>query len=94
MKTIIKRLDRVSIEEFADKHGLTLEVTEIAECEWVAHFKNTAAPGFFKTLIGKERIGRTPEEAIALYVKLIEGKSICKEATPTEHIKVPVLLLG
>lgn len=74
MKTTIYRVKKYTIEEFADEHGLEMEVHEREHFnDFYAHFKR----GEIKEgsmLCGTSGSGPTPEAAIADYAKKIYGK--------------------
>lgn len=84
-----------TIEEFADEHGLVMEVrerNEIGNSHWYAHFKNVEVKGD-GVLIGKFGNGATPGDAIANYAKEISDTTLVVGAYSEERrdIRVPRL---
>jgi hypothetical protein len=86
------------IEEFADKHGLVMKISNLTgkcHCEgktWTAHFaKCDIHDGHF--IIYESGWGNSEESAIRAYAALISGKSIVIDAfLPTRReIHVPKL---
>lgn len=74
MKTTIYRIKKYTIEEFADEHGLEMEVHEREHFnDFYAHFKNCEIKEG-SMLCGTAGYGPTPESAIEDYAKKISGK--------------------
>jgi hypothetical protein len=90
MKLNIKRVGGgpVTLEEFADRHGLEMEVHErqkhIGLRRYYAHFKD-AEVGEGGMLIGTAGNGDTPEEAIADYADEIAGRRLVIRAARPER---------
>lgn len=81
MKVTVERVGGgpVKFEDFADKHGLAMEVRERASASPAARFYASfrgveVSEGCI--LIGVYGNGRTPEEAIADYAPMLCGKRI------------------
>lgn len=86
MKTVIKRASRMTIEEFAEKHGLTMVLTErrkqyirVPHERWLAHFDNCETKDGC-ILSGTYGQGATTKEAIADYADKITGKLLVIDA--------------
>ena len=103
MKIELHELETMSIEEFADRHGLVMEVHERSpkhctvggwkpEVRYYAHFKDVEIrePG---VLVGAFGDGATPELAIANYAKRISGQVIVINAFGKNRQDVCVPLL-
>lgn len=106
MKIEVIKQPRCTLEEFAVKHGLTMEVIEREANlkEWFekvhgawrpfyCHFKNTGIienPGFITGISGS---GKSVESAIEDYANRISGKLLLlNEGTPErKEIKIPIL---
>ena len=77
MKTKKFMLERMTIDEFSEKHGLVMEIHERSNVDspdrFYAHFERSdiAENGF---LVGKFGNGPTPDEAINEYSEKISGK--------------------
>jgi len=83
MKIVRKTLDKISLEEFADKHGLTMIITER---------NDPSLPRFYAAFEGVEVVtgdgmlraaygnGQTEDEAIADYKHKISGEQITIDA--------------
>jgi hypothetical protein len=91
----------MTLEEFADKHGLVMEVHERNRpvgdpMRYYAHFTDAevrSENGMF--LSSDHGNGRTPEEAIAHYARRIEMKTLRVErGVDWKDIEVPRLVRG
>lgn len=104
MKVTIKYAEETTLEQFADRHGLELEVTEsVIPSEYTqfsAQFKGQTLPleycyGFSNHYIG---FGKTSEAAIADFAERIQGFSIFfpdptpKDKKRLKRIEVPRLV--
>jgi len=85
------------LEEFADKHGLTMEVRERRLdgeartrnlARWVASFQRCEVKGE-GVLIGSYGNGNTPEEAIADYASKIRGEVLVVDAMTGSRREIP-----
>lgn len=92
------RIDRDTIEGFADKNGLIMEVHERTHVDsperFYAHFENAEVKDGI-ILIGNFGNGHTPKEAIENYAKEISGKLLVIRAMSKKNrreIYVPVLV--
>jgi hypothetical protein len=98
MRTEYKRLERDTIEKFADKHGLVMEVRELdvktfGGEPWAASFKNAETKDGCILAYESGR-GYSPEEAITDYAKIISRKLLVLNAYDKEkrrEILVPIL---
>jgi hypothetical protein len=97
MKIVVNFVPRMTIEEFAEKHDLTMEVHERREYDreykrFYAHFRHCdiEQDGCY---IGAFGNGLTPEDAIRDYTLKISLKDIVIEALTKNavHIEVPRL---
>lgn len=84
MEIRIERVPKTTIEEFAEKHGLVMEVTERAlpnsnDSRYFASFENSDIKEG-SMLIGAFGNGATPEEAIANYAKRISLQKLVVDA--------------
>jgi hypothetical protein len=84
MKITLEKIPELTIDEYAEKHGLEMVVRERPLPEGVpirfyANFKNSEVKGF-GVLIGKFGNGATPEEAIANYGKEIHLETLVIDA--------------
>lgn len=103
MKTEIEHAERMTLEEFADKHGLTMKVTArsgvgsppvghgarfYAEFDGVDVMEDGCLCGVFGN-------GATPDEAIRNYIQKISEKRIAIDALssdrPRRNIYVPII---
>lgn len=97
MKVESHTLPRSTIEAFADKHGLVMEIHERSPVDsqnrFYAHFKRVEVSDG-SVLIGTYGNGATPEDAIAAYGEKIAGKLIVVDAFGSERreIAVPVIV--
>lgn len=100
MKIETDYIPEMTIEEFADKHGLVMEVHERpknigASDRYYAHFRriSVVGDGVLSSVFGN---GRTPEEAIAAYACQISLQTICDDNVRVEgkdiRIRVPRLV--
>ena len=97
MKIETHLAERMSIQDFADKHGLVMEVRERIGSEdkrmsFYAHFKHAEIKnGIFLT--SKHGNGTTPEEAISQYAIVISDELLVIDALSDNRreIKVPIL---
>ena len=97
MKTKEFFLERMTIEEFGEKHNLTMEIhersSEDSPTRFYAHFTHSdLSDGHF--LVGTYGNGHTPQEAVRNYAKEISGKLLVIDAWGKENrreIVVPVL---
>jgi hypothetical protein len=80
----VERLPRPSIEQFADEHGLVLEICERRPDlviggqrveRWYAHFEKVDVIDGC-CLVGISGNGDTPEQAVADYIGRIRGQEI------------------
>ena len=100
MEIKLNKAPRMTIEEFADKHDLIMEVNERSPVLWkdessryYAHFRNAEiSRDIF--LAGSFGDGSTPEEAISNYAKEISGRTLVVEACRDSRrdIRVPILI--
>lgn len=98
MKTETHEIENATIEGFADKHGLVMEIHERRKpigdpSRYYAHFKSAEAIEGLHCLIGLYGDGSTPAEAIANYARDISLRTLIIDAM-TEHrreIEVPRL---
>jgi hypothetical protein len=86
METVITHAPRISIEEFAERHDLVMEVGERPRwgwkddsSRWHAAFKGAEVKGD-GVLIGEYGGGPTPEGAIADYASKLPGKTLVIDA--------------
>lgn len=89
----IKRfpINAVSLEEFADKHNLTMEVRERDDGSWYAKFEDVhVVTGM--CLVGEFGNGATEFEAIENYAKEISKTTIRVGYHNGINIKVPNLI--
>lgn len=97
MKVERELCPRMGLEEFADQHGLTLQVTERAMDDYqrrnniprfVAHFKGVevASAGILSSTYGD---GNTEHEAIANYAKAISTKTLVVNAYKSDRVEIP-----
>lgn len=97
MQIEMKTIERMSIEDFADKHGLVMVVNErrirsVKLAPFYAHFKNAEVlRGRF--LLGTFGDGSTPEEAIKDYALQISRATLVINANGNgrREIDVPIL---
>lgn len=103
MKVETNARPRMTLEEFADTHGLTMEVHERSglygfpeghSSRWYAHFKNAEVRHGESCLRSAYGNGRTPEEAIANYEpEISEQELIVNAGTPARReIPVPIIV--
>ena len=98
MKIEKHEIPQTSIEDFADKNNLVMEIHERrlpdeSPSRYYAHFKSAEAREGTCCLIGLFGNGRTPEEAIRNYAREISLRTLIIDAM-TEHrreITVPRL---
>lgn len=88
-------IEITSIEAFADKHGLVMEVRERNKpvgdpSRYYAHFKSAEAREGKCFLIGLFGDGRTPEEAIAEYARTISLRTLIIDAMTEERREIEV----
>lgn len=86
---------KMTIEEFAEKHNLTMQITERNAKEndparYYARFKRSDIKGD-GVLIGSYGDGATPEDAIRDYARTINLKTLVIDGNTDTHreIKVP-----
>ena len=91
-------LERMTVEEFAEKHGLIMEVhersAEDSPDRFYAHFENSDITGD-GVLIGAFGNGATAQEAIKNYAEEISGKVLAIDAWTVlnrRNIPVPILV--
>ena len=91
MKITIKAKERMTLEDFADKHNLEMIVRE-HDWGWAAAFDNIEIKDR-SILISACGIGSDPEQAIADYKNRISEKTLVIGAYTTQRkeIRVPVL---
>lgn len=79
LKTIINKIYPVTLEEFADKHGLIMEVNErydLSLPKFYAQFKGVYRKAGEVCIERCHGNGNTPEEAIEDYQNKISGKNL------------------
>lgn len=88
---------RSSIEQFADQHGLVMEIRERPlDCmrlgRFIASFKDCEEKGD-GVLISAYGNGNTEEEAISDYARRISGKTLALHSTSISRkdVRVPIL---
>lgn len=98
MKIERHEIENTSIEAFADKNGLVMEVHERPKpvgdpSRYYAHFKSAGAREGTCCLIRLFGNGRTPEEAIAEYASVISLRTLIIDAMTKDprEIEVPRL---
>lgn len=86
METQVQHAERMTIGQFADKHGLTMIVRERARfiCpddrgRWIASFDKVESKDGC-VLTGEYGNGATPDEAISDYARKITGKLLVYDA--------------
>ena len=103
MEIVIERVGGepgpITLEEFADKHELVMEVHERAKLisanntRWYAHFRHTHVKQCGGGYLGTCGDGKTPEEAISDYGNRIAGQSIAvnvwSSTEPRKDIQCP-----
>lgn len=86
MKTELQLVKEGSIEDFAEEHNLVMQITEREDPKWFntegrfyAHFKSceVSKGNFLHSISGD---GRTPDEAVSNYAKLISQKRLIIDA--------------
>ena len=99
MKIERYEITKSSIENFADKNGLIMEVHErpykVGDPErYYAHFKNSEVREGIDCLLGLMGSGSTPDEAIAEYAKRLSLRLLIIDSflPSRREIKVPRLL--
>jgi len=80
----------MTIEKFADKYNLIMEVHQRAPLNFYAHFKDVQIVEEF-ILVGAFGDGKTEKSAIASYAARISGKVITVDGCKT-RIQVPTLI--
>lgn len=95
MKIERHEIETASIEAFADKHGLVMEIRERKKpigdpSRYYAHFKSAEAREGTHCLIGLFGNGRTPEEAIAEYAETISLRTLIIDAMSKERREIEV----
>ena len=98
MKTTVKLQPRSTLEEFADKHGLEMEVRERPEYlnpdyVFYAQFKGVEVLEG-RILASAYGEGNTPEEAIAAYAQEISEKHIVIDAYKTSRREIFAPIIG
>jgi len=91
MKITIKPKEKMTLEEFADKHGLEMTARE-HDWGWAADFDNAEIKDG-AILISAYGKGSNPEQAISDYKNRISEKTLVIGAYTTQRkeIRVPVL---
>jgi len=91
VKITIKAKERMTLEDFADKHNLEMIVREY-DWGWAASFENAEVKDG-SVLISEYGSGSDPESAILNYKKIISDKTLVIGAytTSRREICVPVL---
>lgn len=84
MKTEVFYIKEMSLEEFADKHGLVMEVHEREKpategMRFYAHFRDVEVLNG-RCLVSEYGDGSDPVIAVARYAKMISGKVIVLNA--------------
>lgn len=94
-------LDRMTIQAFAEQHGLEMVVTERplwAQREGVSRyyavFDGAETRAGRCMLAGTHGDGATPEEAIAAYADAISGQLLVVDAYTPERREIPVPVLS
>lgn len=88
MKVTIERVNRLTLEEFANKHGLEMVVTERTNGSFYASFRRfLVKEGCMRR--GVYGDGKTPEEAIKNYAPQISQHVIVDD---NREILVPCLI--
>ena len=88
-------IEETTIEAFADKNGLVMEVRERKKpvgdpSRYYAHFKSAQVREGTHGLIGLFANGRTPEEAIAEYASDISLRTLIIDARTKEQREIEV----
>ena len=96
MKIVRRELERSTIDDFADKHGLVMEIhersSEASPRRWYAHFFSAeVSQGNF--LCGTFGDGPSEEDAVRDYAKQISGKLLVINAMEPERREIPVPVL-
>lgn len=98
MKTIRHDIEQTTIEDFAERHGLVMEIHERPKpigdpARYYAHFKSAEAREGSCCLIGLFGNGATPEEAVAEYATEISLRTLIIDAMreSRREIRVPRL---
>lgn len=101
MKTELHTIEKTTIEKFADKHGLVMEVHERKRplgdlARFYAHFKGVEVKKQPCFLLGEFGNGSTPKNAIADYADKISGELLVVDAMAPDRreILVPQLVSG
>jgi hypothetical protein len=99
MKIEKHEIERISIEEFADRHGLVMEIHERDlpagnRGRYYACFKSSAIMEGRSILASATGNGSTPKKAIADYAKRISRRQLVLNAygSDRKEINVPKLL--
>jgi hypothetical protein len=93
MKVIVERLPRLTLKQFAQKHNLTLKITELRPCVWHAKFDGVEIKHGIG-LTGNYGNGKTADEAVRNYVGEIQGKLLVYHAYGKDRreMRCPILL--
>jgi len=88
-------IEETTIEAFADKNGLVMEVLERKKpvgdpSRYLAHFKSAEVREGTHCLEGLFANGRTPEEAIAEYASAISLRTLIIDARTKEQREIEV----
>ena len=102
MEVVIKAIPRLTVEQFADRHGLVMEVFErnpkvgmlTGKFEpFYAHFRSSDVKEG-SVLIGEFGNGQTPAEAIADYASRISNRVLVVNASTDQRRELTVPYLG
>lgn len=102
MKIVMHEKERCSLEAFADKHGLTMEIHErtpmdmgsrwTPNCRYYASFEDCEVKDG-SVLCGAFGDGATPDEAMAEYAARISGQRLVFNAMSRERREITAPLL-
>ena len=96
MKTKMFELKRMTIDEFAEENGLTMEIHERSAIDsptrFYANFEG-AEISEYPGLVGAYGNGATPDEAVDNYAEEISGKLVVIGAYTDGRIEIPVPIL-
>lgn len=96
MKIELHKLERMSIEDFADIHGLTMEVheryTELG-IRYFASFRPLCEVKQGAVLCSESGRGKTVDEAIKDYACIISGEILVFGATSGNRREIPAPIL-
>lgn len=81
--------DPIGIEEFAERHDLTMQVVQRANGSFCASFKGSEQKGN-RVLIGTSGNGETEGDAIRDYARQISGKTLVFDAGTDRRLEIDV----